>query len=296
MMQTKNKGVLRRIFHKLKYKKIIVSLNDNGTLSKIIEKKRSLWPRYFLIVAAIFGCCFIFVELPAKIRFDQISVIFGQMFTPSEFSLKTWDRYNEYIFATAIPAIWSTVEMVFIGTTIGTAIAIPLFLIASRNIVLKWYIYQPVRIVVDIIRTIPTYVLAILCTVFFGIGNTAGIWAIAIFTMGIMFKLMYEYIDTCNMNPFEASMSTGATRFKAARVALYPQVKPMFFSNFLYTFEINVRASVILGFVGAGGIGQLLSNAMDAQQYDKVGAILIPLFVVVVVLQLLSSFLRRKSL
>lgn len=295
-MQTENKGGLHRFFHKLRYKTVVVSLGGNGKANQTIEKKRSLGFLYLLIVAAIFACCFIFIELPTKIRIDQIGVIFGQMFTPSEYSLKTWDRYNEYIFATAIPAIWSTVEMVFIGTTIGTAIAIPLFIVASRNIVVKWYIYQPVRIIVDIIRTIPTYVLAILCTVFFGIGNTAGIWAIAVFTMGIMFKLMYEYIDTCNMNPFEASISTGATRFKAARIALYPQVKPMFFSNFLYTFEINVRASVILGFVGAGGIGQLLSNAMDAQQYDKVGAILIPLFVVVVILQLLSSFLRRKSL
>ena len=111
-----------------------------------------------------------------------------------------------------------------------------------------------------------------------------------------MFKLMYEYIDTCDMNPFEASISTGATRLKAFSVALYPQVKPMFFSNFLYTFELNIRASVILGFVGAGGIGQMLNNAMNAQQYDKVGAILIPLFVVVVCLQLLSSYLRKKSL
>ena len=152
--------------------------------------------------------------------------------------------------------------MVFIATVLGTIIAFPLFLIASRNVVVHPYIYQPVRFLVDFIRTIPTYILAILCTVFFGLGETAGIWAMAIFTLGIMFKLMYEYIDTCDMNPFEASISTGATRMKAFNVALMPEVKPMFFSNFIYTFELNIRASVILGFVGAGGIGQMLSNAM----------------------------------
>jgi len=210
--------------------------------------------------------------------------------------LKTWDGYFAYLWTIAVPAIWDTIEMVFLGTTIGTLVAFPLFLIASRNVVVHSYIYQPIRFFIDFVRTIPTYVLGILCTIFFGLGETAGIWAIAVFTLGIMFKLMYEYIDTCDMLPFEASISTGASRLKAFSVALYPQVKPMFFSNFLYTFEINIRASVILGFVGAGGIGQLLSNSMDAQAYDRVGAILIPLFVVVVCLQFISSFLRRKSL
>lgn len=283
-------------WHKIRFKKVIVSVDNNNQPTKIIEKKRSLALIYFLIVVAIFGCCFIFIPIPRNIRLDQFWSIFAQMFVPSKWSLKTWDGYWAYLFTKAIPSIWDTIEMVFIGTTLGTIIAFPLFIIASRNVVVKGWIYQPVRIIVDFIRTIPTYVLAILCTIFFGIGETAGIWALAIFTMGIMFKLMYEYTDTCDMNPFEASISTGATRFKAFKVALFPQVKPMFFSNFLYTFEINVRASVILGFVGAGGIGQMLSNATEGQAYDKVGAILIPLFIVVVCLQLISSYLRRKSL
>lgn len=77
-------------------------------------------------------------------------------------------------------------------------------------------------------------------------------------------------------------------------IEMNPQANPMFISNFIYTFEINIRASVVLGFVGAGGIGQLLSDAMESTQYDKIGAILVPLFIVVFVLQLISSYLRRK--
>lgn len=285
-----------QFWHKIFYRTVVVSVDENNIPTKTIEKKRSKTFLWFLLVAAIFAISFIFINHPATIRMDQIQVIFGQMFTPSIWSLKTYDQYWAYLFLTAIPAIWDTIKMVLIGTTLGTLLAFPLMLVASRNVVVHAYIYQPIRFIVDFIRTIPTYVLAILCTVFFGLGETAGTWAIAIFTLGIMFKLMYEYIDTCDMNPFEASISTGATRLKAFSVALYPQVKPMFFSNFLYTFEINIRASVILGFVGAGGIGQMLNNAMNAQQYDKVGAILIPLFVVVVCLQLLSSYLRKRSL
>jgi phosphonate transport system permease protein len=295
MTNTAN-GKSSQFWHKVFYRTVVVSVDDKNNPTKTIEKKRSKALLWFLLVAGIFGLSFVFINRPATIRMDQIQAIFGQMFTPSIWSLKTYDQYWAYLFSTAIPAIWDTIKMVLIGTTLGTILAFPLMLVASRNVVVSAYIYQPVRFIVDFIRTIPTYVLAILCTVFFGLGETAGTWAIAIFTLGIMFKLMYEYIDTCDMNPFEASISTGATRLKAFSVALYPQVKPMFFSNFLYTFEINIRASVILGFVGAGGIGQMLNNAMNAQQYDKVGAILIPLFVVVVCLQLLSSYLRKKSL
>jgi len=286
----------KAFWHTINYRLVVVDVDKDNKPIKTIEKKRSKVFLWLLAIVLIFSCSFLFITMPTKIRIDQIGVIFGQMFTPSKWSLKTWDGYWAYLFNKAIPSIWDTVEMVFIATVLGTIIAFPLFLIASRNVVVHPYIYQPVRFLVDFIRTIPTYILAILCTVFFGLGETAGIWAMAIFTLGIMFKFMYEYIDTCDMNPFEASISTGATRMKAFNVALMPEVKPMFFSNFIYTFELNIRASVILGFVGAGGIGQMLSNAMEAQTYDKVGAILIPLFILVVCLQLISSYVRRKSL
>ena len=136
--------------------------------------------------------------------------------------------------------------------------------------------------------------MAVIATVFFGFNETSGIVAMALFTGGVLFKLMYEYIETCDMNPFEASRSTGAGTMQAYMISIAPQVKPTFISNIIYVFEINVRASVILGFVGAGGIGQLLSDAIESTQYDKVGAILIPLFITVVTLQLISSYLRRK--
>jgi phosphonate transport system permease protein len=97
------------------------------------------------------------------------------------------------------------------------------------------------------------------------------------------------------MGPFEASVSNGANRLEAYSIAIHPQINSMFISNIIYIFEINIRASVILGFVGAGGIGQLLSNALESSQYDKVGAILIPLFILVVALQFLSSYLRRRA-
>jgi len=285
---------LKEFIHNCLYKKVIVSVDENNNVTKFIEKKRS---KFFLILAFIiclFFISFIFIELPNRVALDQFGVIFRQMFVPNKLSLKTWPRYWSYLFNDAIPVIGQTVEMVFIGTLIGTLIAIPLFILASKNVTKHIYIYMPVRVIMDIIRSIPTYVLALMSVAFFGIGATAGIIAIIIFTMGIMFKLMFEYIDTLDMNPFEASLSTGANRLEAFKVSLLPSTMPMLISNFIYTFEINVRASVILAWANAGGIGQLLKTAMEARQYDRVGAILIPLFILVFVLQIISSILRRK--
>lgn len=291
-----NPNKFKAFLHTLFYKKVVVSVDENNNPIKVIEKKRSKALLITVLVLLIFLSCFYFIKFPDRVSLDQFGVIFKQMFVPNPLSLKTWPRYWSYLFKTGFPAIVQTLEMVFIGTTFGTLLAFPLFILASRNVTKHSYIYTPIRVLMDILRSIPTYVLALISVAFFGIGVTAGIIAIVIFTMGIMFKLMYEYIDTLDMNSFEASLSCGATRFQAFKISLLPATFPMLISNFIYTFEINVRASVILAWANAGGIGSLLKTAMEARQYDKVGALLIPLFIVVFILQVISSFLRRKVL
>lgn len=273
------------------YKK--VNFIDSDGNSKTIEKKRSKAPLYTLLILIIFLCSFIFISFPTKVRIDQIFVIFGKMFKDSE-KLTPFGGYWGYLTGTAIPKIWDTIIMCYVSTLIGAIISIPLFLLAARNVTKHAYIYQPVRIILNIIRTIPTFVLAVICVCLFGIGEVAGIWAMSIFTIGVLFKLMYEYTETCDMNPYEAMLSVGSRKGQAFMIGVWPQVFPAFISNVLYTFEINIRASVVLGFVGAGGFGQLLSDAIADRCYEKVGCMLIPLFVVVIFLQLLSSYLRRK--
>ena len=286
------KTMIVNIYEKLRYKGVKITLSNGD--ERILNKKRSMVPFWLILILIIIVSSFLFIEIPNNVRFDQFSNIFKQMFVPSEWSLKTWDGYWQYLFNTAVPKILSTIEMVSIATFIGTIISIPFFIIASSNIFPSKWVHMPVRIILNIFRSIPTFVLAVIATVFFGFNETSGIVAMALFTGGVLFKLMYEYIETCDMNPFEASRSTGAGTMQAYMISIAPQVKPTFISNIIYVFEINVRASIILGFVGAGGIGQLLSDAIESTQYDKVGAILIPLFITVVALQLISSYLRRK--
>ena len=138
-------------------------------------------------------------------------------------------------------------------------------------------------------------VLAVIGVAFFGIGTKAGIFAMVVFTMGIMIKLMYEKIETVDMHPFEAAMSTGGSKPKSFVTSIVPQILPDYFSNVIYTFEINIRASVILGFVNAGGIGKLIQEAMNNYEYNQIGAILIPLLILVWLLTWLSSVTRRVT-
>ena len=284
----------KSFLHKIRYKTITVSEDSNGKAIKTIEKKRSLVPVYIFITLGVFISCYWFLPSAHSIQLDKLGEIISKLFVPSKWSLKTYDAWWNYLFHVAVPEIWRTVEMIFIATVIGTLLAVPFYILAANNIVRSKVTNNVVRVFVNILRTIPTYVLAIIGAIFFGYCETAGVFAVILFTFGIIFKLMYEYVETVDMNPFEVSLSNGATRLQAYSTSIHPQVLPMFLSNFIYTFEINIRASVVLGFVGAGGIGLILSDAMESTNYDKVGAILVPLFVVVFVLQLISSYLRKK--
>lgn len=286
------KTKIKELYNKFFFKNVEITLS-NGEV-KTLTKKRNTTLFYSLIVIAILVISFIVIDMPTNVRFSQFGTIFSQMFVPSKWGLKTSEGYINYIFTVAIPKIWATVEMVGLATFIGTLFAIPFYILASSNIFTSKWVHMPVRIILNIFRSIPTFVLAVIATVFFGFNETSGVIAMAMFTTGVLFKLMYEQIETCDMKPFEAIKSSGATRMESYAISISPQIRPTLISNIIYIFEINVRASVILGFVGAGGIGQLLSDAIDSTNYDKVGAILIPLFIVVVALQLLSSFLRRK--
>lgn len=250
-----------------------------------------------LIVLLIGALSLIFMQLEnAQFRFENFGFIISKLFGPDDtMALNTWDLWLKYLWNTAVPAIWKTFQMMFIATAIGSLLAIPFMILCSENIIKHHSVSRTFRALLNVIRTFPTMVLAIFGVAFFGIGSKAGIFAMVIFTMGIMIKIMYERIETVDMHPFEAAVSTGGSKPKAFVTAIAPQVLPDYFSNVIYTFEINIRASVILGFVNAGGIGKLIQDAMNTYEYNKIGAILIPLLLLVLLLTWLSSLARRVT-
>lgn len=225
---------------------------------------------------------------------DQLTVILVQMFTPA--AGKTWGDYFSYIF-TLQEALLETLRMSFVGTIIGGAFALPFSIIASSNVVKTRFIYGPVRFIVNIVRTIPVLVYAVIAVFFFGLGALSGIMAITIFTFGIMTKMLYDSIETLDMGPYEALQSCGATKLESFSYGLFPQLLPMYLGYLIYNFEINIRSSVILGYVGAGGLGIELRNNMDSMfTRSRVGAIIILILVIVIVIQALTNYVRRKLL
>ncbi len=198
--------------------------------------------------------------------------------------------YTERIFAPLV----ETIQLSVGGTLIGSVLAVPVAVLSSSNIVKKSAIYNPIRFIMSLIRTIPVLVYAAMLMFIIGMGAMAGLIALSIFTFTIVTKMLYEVIETVDMLPYEAIESTGANKLQAVRTAVVPQVLGSFLSIVLYNFEINVRSAAILGFVGAGGIGLLLNDRISWRQYEDVGMILVVLFAVIILIETLSRYLRKR--
>lgn len=186
-----------------------------------------------------------------------------------------------------------TIRMALIGTLFGAILSIPISLLSATNVFSKW-VTIPARFILNIIRAVPELLLASLFVAIFGIGMIPGIFAIALFSMGIISKLAYEAIETIDPGPLEAMTAVGSKKLVWIRFAVIPQVLASFMSYVLYTFEINVRAAAILGMVGAGGIGLYYDKVMGFLEYDKLSAIVLLTLIVVIIIDWISTKLRER--
>lgn len=187
-----------------------------------------------------------------------------------------------------------TLAMSFLGTVIGAILAFPTMYFVSSNLNSNKFSLYTLRTILSILRTIPITVYAIVLSLIFGLNSFVGMCAIAVFTYSILSKMMYDYIETVDMSAYEALMATGASKFKAYWVAILPQISGIFVSQILYNFEMNVRSSAVLGYVGAGGIGYVLDTQMKLQKYENVTPILIALLTTVLVVEFASRNLRKR--
>lgn len=196
-----------------------------------------------------------------------------------------------------LPAIWGpmveTIHMAIIATTVAAILTIPLALLAAENVTTFKPLYHLMRIFLNILRTIPDLVLAVIFVGLFGIGLFPGILALIIFSLGILAKLISETIESVDMDPLEAMRASGANVFQMIWYALIPQVLPQYVSLVLYVFEINIRASVVLGLVGAGGIGLILNQQLGFYNYPNAMMIIVLIFIVVIVIEYISTKIRE---
>lgn len=200
---------------------------------------------------------------------------------------------NFNVFVHIIEPLAVTIQMAIIATTVAAFLCIPLSLLAAQNVTSNKFVYTFVRSFLNILRTIPDLVLAVIFVGLFGIGVLPGILALIIFSLGILAKLISETIESVDMNPMEAMSASGANTLQKITFALIPQVLPQFVSFVLYVFEINIRASVVLGLVGAGGIGIVLSQQLKFYNYPNAMLIILVIFVLVVVIEYISTKIRE---
>ena len=187
-----------------------------------------------------------------------------------------------------------TVAMAAIGTTLAVLIALPLAVLASRNITPFPRLYYPTRWLLNALRGIDSFVFALLFVAAVGLGPFAGVLGIAFHTGGRAAKFFADQIESTNLGPYEAIRAAGASGPAAVSFALVPDILPLMLSTSLFWWEFNVRASTVLGVVGAGGIGQELKNSMDLLDFSRLFTIIAVILVAVTAIDWFSGWLRKR--
>ena len=223
---------------------------------------------------------------------------FPQLFTNSAsmqqfgraFLKPDWSQGGQYA-----AQMWLTVQIALWGTFIAVVVAVPFGLACARNVSPPW-LQQPMRILMNILRSVPDLVVGTVFVVAVGLGPFAGVMALALNTGGVLAKLFSEAVESIDPRPVEGVRAAGGARMHEIVWGVLPQVAPLWTSYALYRFESNARSATVLGLIGAGGIGQLLFESINAFAYGQTAAIAVVIVVAVTAIDLLSQALRARLL
>ncbi|KJZ18853.1 phosphonate ABC transporter, permease protein PhnE [Loktanella sp. S4079] len=193
-----------------------------------------------------------------------------------------------------LPSLIETINIAGAATLVGAIVGLVFSLLVTRGLAPAPWLVGPLRRVLDVLRAVPEIVIALVLIFILGGGPVPAMIAIALHTVGALGKLFSEVNENASLKPVEGLASVGASWTQRMWLGVIPQVSPNYFSYALLRFEINIRASAILGFVGAGGIGYDLRNTMSWGQgkFDEAAAIFLLLFLTIVIVDQLSSYVR----
>lgn len=191
-------------------------------------------------------------------------------------------------------AMLETFQMAVIAAVVGCGVGLPVAFLASRVTAPNRLTLLVDRSVLSVVRAIPDILYALVFVAAVGIGPLPGIAALIFFNIGVVAKLLSETVDGVDTGPVEAAQAAGANRLQIVRTSVLPQVLPNYVAYSLYTFELNIRASTVIGIVGAGGIGRLLQTQYRFFAWENVSIIILELFVLVFFIELVSIRLRRR--
>jgi phosphonate transport system permease protein len=195
----------------------------------------------------------------------------------------------------ALAALWETMVMAFAGSLLGFFLALPLGFLGARTLSPRPLVWTT-RVIVGVIRTTPSLLWAVVFVIVMGLGALAGTLALAAYSTGFLAKLYAEFFEGVDPEIMEAVRGVGARPWHLARFVVWPESANHVLSQLLFMLEYNIRASSILGFVGAGGIGFYLSNYVNTLAYPRVSTILLMILALVLGMDVLSRWVRKRYL
>ncbi len=226
------------------------------------------------------------------IDFD-LGELFGNLTRGLNILAEFWPPNWGFLPETYEPML-ETFQMSIISSAIGCGVALPVSFLASRVTTPNAAVYLADRGLLNVVRAIPDILYALIFVAALGIGALPGILALILFNVGVVVKLLSETVDGVDPGPIEAAQAAGGNRVQTVRWSVLPQVLPNYVAYSLYVFELNIRASAVIGIVGAGGIGRLITTERRFFNYDNLSVILIEIFVFVFLIELVSISLRRR--
>ncbi len=285
---------------------LAIDRNDPTILAHadLYRREMAVKRRQTLIGVAIFAAC-------------VVAAAIGSEANPVKFFENVW-RFPKYILDTMptlrlatfgtdmaewfwglegwLKLLWQTILIAYTGTVLGVVGGFLLCFVAAANLGRSGWLRFVTKRYLEFCRTVPELVFALIFVIAFGLGPLPGVLAIAIHTMGAMGKLFSEVVENIDMKPVDGLTATGAGWWQVIRYAVVPQVLSNFASYSLLRFEINVRGASIMGFVGAGGIGQDLIEAIRKFYFTDVSAILLLIIVTVMLIDYGTERLRHALL
>ena len=199
------------------------------------------------------------------------------------------------VLPTAGAALWETVEMSFAGTLLGFLASLPLSILGTRRLFSTW-ISSFARFAAAGIRTIPVLLWAIIFVIVLGLGPLAGTFGIAAYTVGYLAKIYADLFEGTDPEIMEAVQSTGASKLQLVRFVIIPEAANAVLAQVLFMLEYNIRASSILGFVGAGGLGFIIQIYLQNLDYRRLATVLLLVLVIVLIMDGVSAWLRKHFL
>jgi phosphonate transport system permease protein len=250
--------------------------------------KRSPWTIFGWLVTAVvvvwsLGGLELSTERIAK-GVPKMVAIVRQMFGPPD-----WEYLPQ-----VMGGLRESIQIAALGTALAAVLALPFGVLAARNLARSPVPSATGKLILDGIRTFPEILLAIAFIKGLGLGPFPGVMAVAVHSIGMLGKLYAERIEGVDRGSVEALVATGASPAAVFRHAVLPEVLPDFLSFALYRFDLNVRSASVLGLVGAGGIGALLSLQYQAANYPRIGVIVLGIVATVGVVDLVSGRLRSR--